>query len=317
MTQRCVAVTIGVPTLDRPAAIARCLDALLEGHAIPAELIVVDQGSELPASDVVTARSGGAVQLRYVRQSHRGLSAARNLIVKEARHPLVVVTDDDCVPDPAWLAEIMAAFDRVPVPDAVTGRVLALPGDDARPHAVSLRTGINPRDFVGETLPWLVGTGANFAANRELLARVGGYDERFGAGSAGQAAEDIELSLRLLRAGARIRYEPRAVIYHERQSEARRLTTRWSYAYGIGALTGMLWRRGDGYGTTIMSASLRNVARRLGRAVMARNASGIRQAMLSLRGIAGGVQYGWRIGGAGKAHPLNGDGIQKESTAGV
>src|SRR5439155_17483645 len=110
-----------------------------------------------------------------------------------------------CVPAQGWLAAVAAAFERPPAPDMVTGRVLPLGPAQSGLHAVSLRTSADRIDFFGAAMPWKVGTGANVAMTRHWAIRVGGYDERLGVGSPGKAAEDLDLSLRLLRAGARIR----------------------------------------------------------------------------------------------------------------
>jgi GT2 family glycosyltransferase len=287
-------ITVGISTVDRPAALARCIEALLAGTLLPDEILVIDQG-QAGADAVVADRANGSLPLTHVRQPRRGLSVARNAMFEQARNPVVAVTDDDCVPDAAWIASIADALHRSPVPDAVCGRVLALPQDGNRTHAVSLRVDTVPADFTSEAIPWRVGTGANFAARREAVLGVGGYDERLGAGSAGHAAEDVDLALRLLRRGSRIRYEPAVVVYHERQPEERRLATRWSYAHGIGAVAGMLGRRRDRFAATMLAAFGRDVVARLVRAVRSRDRSGVRQAFLSVGGAVDGIAYGWRV----------------------
>jgi glycosyltransferase involved in cell wall biosynthesis len=295
MTRTPAAVTVGVCTLDRPDALARCIDAIVAGTVVPAEIVVVDQG-QIPANAIIAARVRHCSDLRHFPQQRRGLSAARNAVLAHARFPIVAVTDDDCVPDERWLATIVDAFARPPVPDAVTGRVLALPGDERTTYAISLRTDMTPADYTDLDLPWHIGTGANFAVRRTVASAAGGYDERLGAGSDGQAAEDLDLLLRLLRRGARVRYEPDTVIYHERQTRARRLATRWSYAYGIGALSGMYCRRADAFGIRMLAASFGESFGRLLRRTVALDTSGVHQAVLSIGGTVAGVGYGLRLG---------------------
>ncbi|OFW15514.1 MAG: hypothetical protein A3H29_00765 [Acidobacteria bacterium RIFCSPLOWO2_02_FULL_67_21] len=205
-----------------------------------------------------------------------------------------MITDDDCVPDAQWLAAISRAFATRPVPDVVTGRVLALGPERPGAYAVSLRTATVRRDFVGPALPWVVGTGANFAIRRQWLLRYGGYDERLGAGSPGMAAEDFELIHRLLVSGARIRYEPDAVVYHERQPEARRMASRRAYSYGIGAACGILFRRGDRRAVPMMWRWLTGRIVRLLEAMNRRDSSAARQAWLGVIGTIQGVGHGWR-----------------------
>ena len=287
-------ITVGISTMDRPDALARCLDALLASTMLPDEVLVIDQG-HAPADAVIASRASAGPPLRHVRQPPNGLSAARNAMFEQACNPVVAVTDDDCVPGADWILSIAGALQREPMPDAVCGRVLALPQDGLRTYAVSLRADTTPADFTSQTIPWRVGTGANFAALREAVLAVGGYDERLGAGSKGQAAEDLDLALRLLRRGRRIRYEPEAIVYHERQPEERRMATRWSYAHGIGAVAGMLGRHRDRFAATMLAAFGRDVLARLVRSVRTRDRSGVRQALLSIGGAIDGVAYGWRV----------------------
>jgi len=294
-------ITVGIATLDRPDQLTRCLKGLVDGDRPPDEVIVVDQGQDprnRAAVDNSRQSFRQSLPVRYITQPRRGLSAARNAVIRAARCTIVAVTDDDCVADAGWLGAIDEAFQAEPHPAAVSGRVLALGPETPGTFAVSLRTGREPHDFVGEAEPWAVATGANFAARRDWLLRLGGYYERLGAGSRGFAAEDLELSLRLLRAGARIRYEPAAIIYHERQGRDRRLATRWSYAHGIGALCGLLCRKRDPYGLLMLKRSLGEIAGRGRNGVAARDLLALRQAGLSLAGTLRGLLYGWHVGTA-------------------
>ena len=289
-------LTAAIATLDRPNALARCLDGLLAGDVLPAEVIIVDQSQNDATQFVVEQRQAGAVSLVYIRQQRRGLSASRNAAIARATCPVLAVTDDDCVPDRGWIAAIDRTFTAPTAPDAVTGRVLPLGPDVSGLHAISPRESTVRADFSGKVVPWTVGTGANFAVKREWFSRIGGgYDERLGAGSPGKAAEDADLLYRLLCAGACIRYEPDVLIYHERQSKARRLASRWSYGYGIGAFCSIWLRRGDPYALYIFSHWMLYQCRSLAGAIGCRQWMQAYQRSLSLRGTVGGVIYGLRV----------------------
>ncbi len=290
-------VTVAVATLDRPDALARCLDALVLDAERPDEILVVDQGSDERTRAVAEAR--GAL---WLRQERRGLAASRNLALERASCPILAVTDDDCVPAPGWVAAIRRAFslsdvpDEPDAPDAVTGPVLPRGPEAAGLFAVSSRTGGTRADFRGRAAPWLVGTGGNFAARRESIERAGGWDGRLGAGSAGGAGEDMDLFYRLLRSGARIRYEPEAVVYHERQPRERRLASRSSYGRGIGACVGLWLRGGDFHALGVLG---RWISMRAGlgvRALRRGRWEALREEGLVLGGTFGGLVYGLRGG---------------------
>lgn len=285
-------LTVAVATLDRPQGLARCLEGLAQGTALPAEVIVVDQGGG--AAPVVEAFRG-RLPVRRLPQERRGLAASRNLALAEARQPVLAVTDDDCVPDGRWVAALEQAFRSLP-PDAVTGPVLPLGPEQPGLYAVSTRTSSCPADFAGRALPWLVGTGGNFAAPRDRLLRVGGFDERLGAGSPGGSGEDMDILYRLLKAGARIRYEPQAVVYHERQPRERRLASRSAYGRGIGACCGLWLRERDLHALAILGGWLRMRGGMAAGAVRRRQWGGLREELLVLGGTARGLVYGLRAG---------------------
>jgi GT2 family glycosyltransferase len=292
---RTAPVTAAVASCDRPTSLARCLEAILQGEVLPAELLVVDQSRGEGAEEALGRCAGRGVALTYVRQPRRGLAASRNLALERAGQPVVAFTDDDCVPGPGWIEEITRVFATEEPPAAMTGRVLPLGEAAPGTFDVSPRDSPHRTDYRGRVVPWAVGTGGNFAARRQWLERVGRFDERLGTGSPGHAAEDTELLYRLLRSGATIRYEPAAVVFHERQTRAQRLRTRWTYGFGIGALCGLWLRRGDLYTGRLCVGWLAWQGSDLVYATVRGDWFLARQRLLSLGGSARGLIYGLRL----------------------
>jgi GT2 family glycosyltransferase len=288
-------LTAAIATLDRPGDLARCLDALLVGEVLPAEVVIVDQSANDATHSVVEQRRVSRVPIQYIRQQRRGLSASRNAAIACANYPIVAFTDDDCVPDHGWIAAIDRAFASPPSPDAVSGRVLPLGPEAPDTYVVSPRKSTTRADFRGKIAPWIVGTGGNFAVKREWFNRIGGYDERLGAGSPGKAAEDADLLYRLLRSRAHIRYEPDAIIYHKRQSIGQRLASRSSYGYGIGSFCGLWLRQSDPYIIRILGSWLCRQCWELAGLLGRRQWMQAYQRWLSLRGTVCGLAYGLRM----------------------
>jgi GT2 family glycosyltransferase len=289
------ATSVVVATCDRPDALARCLDALASGTLPPDEIVVVDQGFGAQEPRL----PHGSIRVVVVPQERLGLSAARNGGVARASGDIVAVTDDDCVPAPGWLAAIVGALTAEEQISAVTGPVLPLgaPGPDA--HAVSTRASRVRRVHRYPATPWNVGTGANFATHRRVLVALGGYDERLGAGSYGAAGEDIDLLYRLIRTGASVLYEPEALVFHERQTSARRRRTRRTYGRGVGAFCALRLRERDRQGALLLVRWIALRLRLAARATIRADWRGVRDEALVLAGTATGLVYGARAGPAG------------------
>ena len=283
-------LTVAVATCGRPAKLERCLDALAGGRAQPHEVIVVDQAATADAR-AVAARFAD-LPVRYLDQPRRGLSASRNLALSATSTPLLAVTDDDCAPHEGWVVALAAALAREPAPAAVTGPIVTLGPPPPGAHAVSLRSSAVARDIRGVTLPWTVGSGANFAAPSGLLRQCGGWDERLGVGSPGRAAEDAELLYRILRGGGIVRYEPAAVVAHDWQTWAQRLRSRWSYGFGVGAMCGLCLRRRDPFALRMLAAYARMHAISLAAGVRRRDRAAVREHGRALAGLAQGLAHG-------------------------
>jgi O-antigen biosynthesis protein len=279
--------------MDRPSGLARCLEAILSGTKLPAAIIVVDQGIGDEAPVVAADYANRGTPIVFRKEPPRGLSASRNRALSLARSAFVAVTDDDCVPHVNWIAALSESFGVFPEPDAVTGRVLPFGQESPGRHAVSSRTSTTGRDFRGRSAaPWEVGSGANLAVNRECIRRIGPYDERLGVGTRARAAEDIDMIYRLLCGGALIRYAPDAVVYHERQTTARRRASRSGYGTGIGTFCTLTAKTGDWRAGFVLLRWFVFRAQRIGQAVTKRRFGTVRDELLVLVGTCRGVALG-------------------------
>ena len=288
-------VTVAISTSNRAASLERCVSALLDADVLPAELVIVDQSTDAETERLVAAAAWGAsLPVVYIRQPKLGLAASRNAAIANATRSIVAFTDDDCVPDPQWLESLIRGFNEPTRPDGVTGRVLPLGPETPGTYAISIREATHAAEYRGRVLPWIVGTGGNTAVKRQLLIDVGGFDERLGTGSPGMSAEDMDLLHRLLRHGAALRYEPAAVVYHERQSAARWLASRTSYGFGMGAFCATWIRQRDWYAAWVLCRWCCDRSCLLAAACARRRWSGVREEILALKGALSGVPYGLR-----------------------
>ena len=89
----------------------------------------------------------------------------------------------------------------------------------------------------------------------EAAQRVGGFDERLGAGARYPSADDNDLGFRLLEAGYRILYVPEATLQHRAwRAGSEYPLVRWRYGQGKG-----------GFYAKHLSASDRHMLRRVRR----------------------------------------------------
>lgn len=170
--------------------------------------------------------------VRVIEAFPLGLSHARNRGLAAARASIVAFVDDDELVDAGWAAAAVAAFRGAVRPAAAFGPVAPL--DDRGLPYCHLEPG-EPRVFHGaETPPWVVGTGGNMVYDRDELLATGGFDPLLGAGAEGQAGEETDVIVRVLKRGRRIVWVPELGVYHPTKDESEHLAIRFPYAYGMG-----------------------------------------------------------------------------------
>lgn len=286
-------VAVAISTRDRPGALDRCLRALASGRLPPAEVVVADQSDGTETGELLANAAEELGAVRYVRARPGGLGAAQNDAVRATTASVVAVLDDDCIADEGWLEAIAAAFADEDLA-LVSGPVLALGPESPGMHAVATRTSRERRELDARTLPWDVGSGNNFAFRKAWFERIGGCDERLGPGAPGKGALDMDLFRRLLRGGARGRYEPDAIVLHERATTAGRLARRFPYGYGMGACCVLWMRQGDAFGRHVLARWVAMRSNRLARSLVRGRWLAVREEVLVLAGTVGGIVFGLR-----------------------
>ncbi len=220
-------VSVVVTTRNRAHLLPRLFDALAaQQDAGPFEIVVVDDCSTDGTSEVVKAAAATApITIRLIRREEPGgAGAGRNTGWRAARAPLIVFTDDDCVPQPGWLASLVRGLGEN---DVVQGRTQYPEGEDP---------GWGPfATFVWvDQITWHF-EACNIGYRREMLERLDGFDERIPGRVFG---EDVDLGWRALEAGATVSFAPDAFVIHEMRHTGRRYR---DLAEGI--RHGLRWRR--------------------------------------------------------------------------
>lgn len=223
--------SIIIPTCNREPQLQACLRSLfsLDYPRDRFEVIVVDDGSDRsPETIVLEAKK--TLQVTMVVQKNEGPASARNTGAGQARGPYLAFTDDDCLPDPAWLRALAARFNRCP--DCCIGgkSINALP---ANIYASTSQLLVDYLVSYYNTVPGkaVFLTSNNLALPKKPFLDIGGFDTSFPRA----AAEDREFCDRWLSHGHPIFYAPEVRIFHAHAMGMRRFW-RQHYTYGSSAL---------------------------------------------------------------------------------
>jgi GT2 family glycosyltransferase len=238
--------------------------SILAAASVPAEVVVIDQ-SHAPQPELAQMGTVRECRVHYVHPAAAGVSRGRNLGIRLATQPVVVMLDDDMLVQSDSL-EILLMGRLGGEKTITTGRVLMAPSEAPGLGQVpgALVTETEPEVFRGRQ-PRQVVPGPNIALPRAVLLDIGGYDERLGPGTRFPAAEDHDLSLRLLDAGCEVRHVPEAVVLHRGwRSRRERVLLRWKYGRGVG---GFYAKHASLRDRHVLDRALREVRVRLGVAV--------------------------------------------------
>ncbi|MCA9929890.1 MAG: glycosyltransferase, partial [Anaerolineales bacterium] len=237
--------TVAVCTRDRPDDIRRCLEGFMQMPDDGQEFLVIDNCPSTDATQKIVAEFGERV--RYVREDRPGLNIARNRALREAKHEIIAFNDDDAVPDPNWLRALLQNFTD---PDVlcVTGLTMPLELETkaqewferyspfGRGFSRVLHYG-SPQAALGAGR---VGAGANMALRRDVLQKIGPFDEALDAGTPTLSGGDTEMFARIMLRGFHIVYDPAALSWHRHRKTWDALR-RAAYGYGVG--TYAFWTR--------------------------------------------------------------------------
>jgi GT2 family glycosyltransferase len=207
-----VTVSVIIPTYRREAPLRGCLAGVLAQRHPTFEVLVVDQSPAHEPQTWTTLRElpPHAHHLRLARPS---VTAAVNAGVRRAVGALLLFLDDDVeIHD----RDLLARHERHyadPGIGGVVGRIVNAerPADLDRPAAGGSLGFLSMNFDHPHPMDVPTAAGANMSFRRELVERLGGFDERY---TANAFRWETDFSLRVTRAGYRIRYDPEARVVH-------------------------------------------------------------------------------------------------------
>lgn len=211
-------VTIVIPVYNQFAHTRACLAALAEHPpAVPFEVVVVDDGSSDRTRSELEQWSG----VRYHRRAENGgFIAACNDGARLAAGRRLLFLNNDTVPQPGWLDELVATAERDPDIGIVGSQLIF--GDGVLQESGGIvfsdgsgwnyGRGESPNDprfcYLRET-DYV--SGAVLLIDKDLFDQVGGFDTRY----APAYYEDTDLAFAVRAAGKKVVVAPQSQVLHD------------------------------------------------------------------------------------------------------
>lgn len=203
------AISLIVPTFGRTRQLSRLLDSLDRQTFRDFEVIISDQNPPGYLDEVLAAPRGFPL-IHLNRPDERGISRARNAGWHVTKAPVVMFPDDD-----AWYPATFLE-DGLEKMSARGADLLAGRSVDETGRAINGRFAKTARPITRGGV-WIMQIEWTTLIRRDVLDRLGGYDEALGIGcqTPWQAAEGPDLILRALEQGFSCHYDPDLAGHHE------------------------------------------------------------------------------------------------------
>jgi len=181
--------------------IFKSINAVLSSDYKNFELIVVNDGCK------IKLKPEG---FKVVNQKHKGLTASRNVGIKHSKGEIIAFVDDDAVAEKNWIKEMVSAFSS-PETGAVGGKTIEyFDKPEENILWVCNKYGlvkVNPKKIEKED--FIVLHGCNMAFSKKALKEIDFFNESFN-----YYYDEIDISVRLLKKGFKIKVNEKAVVHH-------------------------------------------------------------------------------------------------------
>jgi hypothetical protein len=210
-------VSVIVLSLNGEDVIRECLDTLRLNDYPNFEMMVVNNGSTDRTPEIV-ANEYPDVQLVNLPEN-RGYAGGMNEGIKACAGDIIVPLNDDTILTPTVVREIVEPLRGDPAIGIVGCKILypdratiqhagGVIGPDGSTEHIGYQEEDRGQHDVERDVDYV--TGCMIAIRRELFEQLGLYDDRYFP----TYYEEVEFAVRARRAGYRIVYAPRALLYH-------------------------------------------------------------------------------------------------------
>ncbi len=205
-----VPVSVIVPAYNEAKVIINTVCSILQNGHGPLEILVVDDGSKDETFATAMTAFANHPQVFVYSKTNGGKYSALNFGLARSKHDTIVIVDADTVLQPGAIGKLARHF--------FDPRIAAIAGNAKVGNRLNLMTRWQALEYITSqnldrrAFAWLncisVVPGAIGAWRKEAVLAAGGF-------SGNTLAEDSDLTLRLLRDGHIIGYEPEAIAMTE------------------------------------------------------------------------------------------------------
>lgn len=222
--------SIIIPLYNRPQEIQELLSSLLKQTYKSFEVIVVEDGSSIPAKDIVESFHP-RLDVKYFSKENTGQGFSRNYGFERASGDFFIVFDSDIIVPENYLEIVKQGIEK--------DNLDAFGGPDAAHHSFST---IQKAISYSMTSPFTTGgirgnkkhvgqfhpRSFNMGISRHVFNQTHGY-------KLSRRSEDIEFSIRMINSGFKVGLIPEAYVYHKRRTSFSQFFKQ-TYGFGKGRI---------------------------------------------------------------------------------
>ncbi len=200
-----LSVAVCLLTRDRPDEVLAAIESVGAGAD---SIRVLENGPLRPMAPVEGVSWA-------TRAENAGVCGGRNLLAEEASEDILLFLDDDAVAVSPIVEVVRERFAREPDLGLIAFRISR---SDGRTVAAEIPfRGSNPDPLADRECAYFLGGAC--AVRRSAFIAAGGYDDRYF-----YSTEEMDLGLKLIKAGWRLQYVPEAHIEHRPSAHGREIS---------------------------------------------------------------------------------------------
>lgn len=233
--------SIIIPLYNRPDEVNECLLSISRQSFKSFEVILVDGSPSDILADVINTYKISIANLTHIHIPNFGISDSRNLGCKNANNNFYIFLDSDCITPPDYLLNVFNEINKEQLdafggPDAADSSFT--PVQKAINYSMTsyFTTGgirgkkkhlgtYHPRSF-------------NMGMSKKVFEKTGGFSTTM------KVSEDIDLSIRIIKAGFKVGLIQKAFVYHKRRTNFRKFFLQ-VYRFGAGRVYLNLLHKGE------------------------------------------------------------------------